>query len=109
MAYDNSNSGVLFINKKRNGNAKAPNLKGNGRITIDGVEYELDLAAWTRESEKTGGKYVSLRIKPAAPSVENRFVMVTVEFPATETAAGGIATHARDETSQAVCRLCARQ
>jgi hypothetical protein len=56
---------VLFKNKYRVDNPKAPNLKGKGRVTIDGVEYELDLAAWTHESEKAG-KFLALTIKPAA-------------------------------------------
>jgi hypothetical protein len=65
MAYNNSNSGSLFRNNYRGDNPKRPNLRGNGRVTIDGVEYELDLAAWTREGEKAG-KYLFLTIKPAA-------------------------------------------
>jgi hypothetical protein len=65
MAYDNSNSGVLFINNKRNGNDRAPNLKGGGRITIDGREYELDLAAWTKRSERAD-KFLSLSINSRA-------------------------------------------
>jgi hypothetical protein len=60
---DYRNSGVLFVNKKRGDNAKAPNLKGDGRITIDGRDYELDLAAWTRQSDRAG-KFLSLSIKP---------------------------------------------
>jgi hypothetical protein len=62
MAYDNSNSGVLFQNRDHAGNPKAPNLKGTGRITIDGREYELDLAAWSKQSERAG-KFLSLSIK----------------------------------------------
>jgi len=56
------NGGVLFLNKKRGDNGKAPTMKGTGRITIDGREYELDLAAWTRESERAG-KFLGLSIK----------------------------------------------
>ena len=37
-------------------------MKGNGRITIDGVEHKLDIAAWTRATEKAG-KFLSLSIK----------------------------------------------
>jgi hypothetical protein len=59
---ERTDSGVLFVNKKRGDNTKAPNLKGTGRVTIDGREYELDLAGWTRQSEKAG-KFLSLSIK----------------------------------------------
>jgi len=62
MAYDNSNSGVMFRNTKRGDNPKAPNLKGTGHVTINGVDYELDLAAWTREGPRAG-KFLSLSIK----------------------------------------------
>ena len=67
---NNSNSGVLFANKKRGGNDPAPNMKGNGPVTIKGVEYNLELAAWTRQSKKTG-KFLRLSIKPAASGVEH--------------------------------------
>jgi hypothetical protein len=60
--YDNSNSGALFSNKDHQTNEKAPNLKGPGRVTIGGVEYELDIAGWVKQSEKAG-KFISLRIK----------------------------------------------
>jgi hypothetical protein len=33
MAYDNTNSGVLFVNKKRGDNDRAPSMKGNGPPT----------------------------------------------------------------------------
>jgi len=62
MAYDNRNSGVLFKNTKRGDNPKAPTLKGTGHVTIGGVDYELDIAAWTHESAKAG-KFLSLAIK----------------------------------------------
>jgi hypothetical protein len=72
---DRTNSGVLFVNNKRGDNAKAPNCKGEGSLTVpagyitehwDGTSdlvVPLDLAAWTRQSERAG-KYQSLSIKP---------------------------------------------
>ena len=63
--YDNTNSGVLFPNNFKD-NPKQPDLKGSG--DVDGVEYKL--AAWTRTSNKTGGKFLSvlfeLKDKPEA-------------------------------------------
>jgi len=46
MAYDKSNSGLLFKNKKHADNPRSPTMKGEGRITIDGVEYHLDRSSW---------------------------------------------------------------
>jgi hypothetical protein len=59
---EHRDAGVLFINRDHAKNPKSPNLKGTGRIAIDGKEYELDLAAWTRESERAG-KFLSVSIK----------------------------------------------
>ena len=54
--YDNELSGVLFKNDKE-GNEKRPDYTGN--IQIEGTEYRL--AAWIRESSKTGQKFMSLK------------------------------------------------
>ena len=56
------NSAALFVNRNRGTNEKAPNLKGDGTVEIDGATYELDIAAWTKESPKAG-KWLSLSIK----------------------------------------------
>ena len=56
------NTAALFVNRKRGDNAKAPNLKGTGNIVIDGGTYDLDIAAWTRESPKAG-RWLSLSIE----------------------------------------------
>ena len=56
MPYDNTNRGVLFANKDRQGDQ--PNARGN--INIDGVEYWL--SAWTKTS-KSGERYQSLSVK----------------------------------------------
>ena len=54
--YDNTNSGVLFPNNFKD-NPKQPDLKGD--IDIEGVIYKI--AAWTRESSKSGGKFLSIK------------------------------------------------
>jgi hypothetical protein len=64
MAFENRpNSGVLFQNKNKGNNEKAPNLKGNALLELeDGSTVELDLAAWTKQSDKAG-KWLSLSVK----------------------------------------------
>jgi hypothetical protein len=72
MPYEHRpNSGSLFKNRDRNNNERAPNLKGSGLIEIDGRTYELDLAAWTRESAKAG-KWLSLSISLKQPRVASQ-------------------------------------
>jgi hypothetical protein len=60
MAYDNTNSGALFINDKGD-NEKRPDYRGT--INIEGVIYKL--AGWKRElRDETGkvtGKMLSLK------------------------------------------------
>ena len=48
--------------RRKSATARVHLQAGNGRITIDGVEDELGIAAWTRETEKAG-KFLSLSIK----------------------------------------------
>jgi hypothetical protein len=63
MPYEQRpNSGTLFRNPGKKDNAKAPDLKGNALVEINGQLYELDIAAWTKESERAG-KFLSLSIK----------------------------------------------
>ena len=57
MAYDKTNTGVLFVNKERKSD-KYPNFRGT--INVNGKDFEV--AGWTRES-KTGDKYLSLKIE----------------------------------------------
>jgi hypothetical protein len=63
MPYEQRPStGSLFSNRGRK-NGKAPNFKGSGLLELDGGRLvELDLAGWTRESERAG-KWLSLSIK----------------------------------------------
>ena len=62
--YDNTNSGALFINDRRQ-NENQPNAKGS--VNIDGVEYWV--SAWTKTS-KAGQKFQSLSFtrKEQAPA-----------------------------------------
>lgn len=57
MAYDNTNTGALFVKKERK-NEKQPNFQG--KINVNGHEY--DIAGWTKMS-KTGDKFISLKIE----------------------------------------------
>jgi hypothetical protein len=54
--YDNTNTGVLFINDKQ-GNDKRPDRKGS--INIDGVDYWL--SGWLKEGAK--GPFLSLKVE----------------------------------------------
>lgn len=54
MQYDNTNTGVLFINDKGD-NPKRPDRKGS--INIEGVDYWL--SGWVRE--KDGKPYMQLK------------------------------------------------
>lgn len=62
--YDNTNSGALFANDRRQ-NENQPNAKGS--VNIDGVEYWV--SAWTKTS-KAGQKFQSLSFtrKEQAPA-----------------------------------------
>jgi hypothetical protein len=55
MAYDNTNSGVLFKNDRKE---KESQPDFTGKINVGGTEYQL--AAWVKEGQK--GKFYSLRV-----------------------------------------------
>ena len=57
MAYDNTNSGILFVNKDRTSD-KHPNFSGH--LNVEGKEY--DIAAWTKPA-KDGTKFLSISIE----------------------------------------------
>lgn len=57
MAYDNTNSGVLFTNDKKQKQTH-PDFKGN--INIGGVDYWL--SAWNKQGQK--GAFISLSVQP---------------------------------------------
>jgi hypothetical protein len=57
MAYDNTNSGALFKNQKKE---KDTHPDYTGKLNVDGTDYWL--SAWIKEGAK--GKFMSLSIKP---------------------------------------------
>lgn len=80
MAYDSTNTGVLFINKDRK-SEKHPNFEG--RINVNGTDY--DIVGWTKVS-KAGDKFISIAVKqprekpkPAEPVKEPEPQTVTID------------------------------
>jgi hypothetical protein len=63
MSYDNTNSGMLARNDKKE-TEKHPDFKGS--INVDGVEYWL--SAWVKEGKEggkmAGRKFFSLSVSP---------------------------------------------
>lgn len=57
MSYDNTNSGVLFKNDRKE-KPSHPDYKGS--VNVDGVEFWL--SAWIKTGQK--GKFMSLSVKP---------------------------------------------
>ena len=62
--YDNTNSGVLFTDTKKN--EKHPDFKG--QLNVEGKEWEI--AAWNRTS-KAGKQFLSLKV--SVPYVKETF------------------------------------
>ncbi len=58
MTFDNTNRGALFRNDRKEGDSD-PDYRGG--INVDGREFWLN--AWIKEA-KSGGKYMSLSVKP---------------------------------------------
>ncbi len=58
MAFDKTNSGAIFRNDKE-GNPRRPDY--TGQINVEGKDYWL--SAWIKE-DKSGGKFMSLNVKP---------------------------------------------
>lgn len=56
--FDRTNTGVLFNERDRKTNPKAPDYKGS--INIEGKEYWL--ASWIKDGQK--GKFMSLSVTP---------------------------------------------
>jgi uncharacterized protein (DUF736 family) len=56
--YDNTNSGALFRNDRKEKETQ-PDLRG--KINVDGKDFYI--SAWSKQSEKAG-KYMSLALTP---------------------------------------------
>jgi hypothetical protein len=73
MTYDNTNSGMLARNDKKE-TEKHPDFKGS--INVDGVDYWL--SAWVKEGKEggkmAGRKYFSLSVSPkeGAPAPKSK-------------------------------------
>lgn len=58
MAYDNTNTFVLFKNEDKERGSKQPDYRGS--VNIDGVDK--DIAGWIRSSKKDGKKFIGGKI-----------------------------------------------
>jgi uncharacterized protein (DUF736 family) len=58
MAYDNTNSGAIFRNEKKQTESH-PDYTGS--INVNGVD--MWVSGWLKTSEKTGKKFMSLSVK----------------------------------------------
>lgn len=66
MAYDNTNTGTLFKNDRKE---KDTHPDYRGAININGQEFWL--SAWIREAkgvERQGQKFMSLSVQPKEPA-----------------------------------------
>ena len=59
MTYDNSNSGILSRNDRKE-QPNHPDFKG--QINVNGVDYWL--SGWVKERNDKSGKFFSLSVKP---------------------------------------------
>ena len=75
MEYDNTNTGVLFINETASEQNKQPQM--TGKLNVDGKDFQI--AGWRKES-KSGKKFLSLKIQ------EPRTDKVTISDSNTDTA-----------------------
>jgi len=70
LSYEQKlNTGSLFANRDHAKNPKAPNAKGTALVQVGNQFVELELAAWTRESDKAGKwQSLSLKVKSVRPA-----------------------------------------
>lgn len=62
MAYDNTNSGIL----SRNDRKEQPNHPDfTGQINVNGTDYWLN--GWVKERKDGSGKFFSLSVRPKEP------------------------------------------
>ena len=65
MSYDNTDSGALFKNDKKE-TEKHPDYKGS--LNVKGTDYWIN--AWIKEA-KSGIKYMSLSVQPKEKNYED--------------------------------------
>ena len=63
MSYDNTNTGILGRNTRKESD-KHPDFTGS--INVEGVDYWL--SGWVKERKDGSGKFFSLAIKPKEQS-----------------------------------------
>jgi|TARA_R100001530_G_scaffold62457_1_gene44937 uncharacterized protein (DUF736 family) len=56
--YDNTNSGVLFVNQYKEDGDSRPNFVG--KLDVEGKEYRL--AGW-KNTSKAGKRYISVKVQ----------------------------------------------
>ena len=79
MEYDNTNSGVLFKNEKKNTD-KHPDYRGT--LDVEGVIY--DVAGWIKTAKSSGKKFLSIKISVPKPKPEVEPVPPSNEFDGKE-------------------------
>jgi len=59
-------SGALFRPRQKSDNPKAPTLRGDALLQLeDSTLVEIEISAWSKESDKAG-RWLSLSVKPKA-------------------------------------------
>jgi hypothetical protein len=90
MAYDNTNSGILSRNERKE---KDTHPDHTGQLNVEGVDYYV--SAWIKERKDGTGKFFSLSIKPkgeaqakAAPAKQSSGGGMDDDVPFSQMAAG---------------------
>ncbi len=63
--YDNTNSGVLFVNQYKEQGDSRPDFVGS--LDVDGTEYRL---AGLKNTSKAGKRYISVKVEDSKPQEE---------------------------------------